>query len=164
MNLLLWRHAEAVDLGIPVTPGSKRDLERTLTEKGRKQAQSTAQWLQKNVKRKIRVFSSPALRSLQTARAYTEHPEIINDLNPLADASHVMAAIKWPQGDDVLIVGHQPWIGRIASLLLCGQEQDWSVKKSSIWWISHRIREQEQLAKSQTTLRLVLPPDLIHKV
>ncbi len=164
MNLLLWRHAEAVDLGIPVTPGSKRDLERTLTEKGRRQAQATAQWLHKNVKRKIRVISSPALRAMQTAQAYIDKPEIINDLNPLADASHVMAAINWPQGDDVLIVGHQPWIGRVASLLLCGQEQDWSIKKSSIWWLSHRIRELEQMAKPQTTLRLVLPPDLIHKV
>lgn len=164
MNLLLWRHAEAIDLGIPVTPGSKRDLERVLTDKGQQQAQATAQWLQNNVKRKMRVICSPALRALQTAQAYIDKPEIVTDLNPLADVSHVMGAINWPQGDDVLVVGHQPWIGRVASLLLCGQEQDWSVKKSSIWWLSHRIRQQEQVERQQTVLRLVLPPDLVNKV
>lgn len=163
MNLILWRHAEAIDLGIPVTPGSKRDLERALTGKGQQQAQATAQWLKKNVKRKLRVICSPAVRAVQTAKAYSDKPEIIDDLNPLADASHVLGAINWPQGDDVLVIGHQPWVGRVASLLLAGEEQDWSVKKSAIWWLSHRVRQQEQQEKPQTLLRLVLPPDLITK-
>lgn len=163
MNLILWRHAEAVDLGVPVTPGSKRDLERVLTDKGVEQAQATAQWLKKNVKRKMRVICSPALRALQTAKAYTDKPEIFADLNPLADASHVLGAINWPRGDDVLVIGHQPWIGRVASLLLAGQDQDWSVKKSAIWWLSHRLRQQETQENAQTVLRLVLPPDLIGK-
>lgn len=163
MNLILWRHAEAVDLGIPVTPGSKRDLERALTDKGLDQAQAAAQWLKKNVKRNLRVICSPALRAVETAKAYTDKPEIIDDLNPLTDASHVLGAINWPQGDDVLVIGHQPWIGRVASLLLAGQEQDWSVKKSAIWWLSHRVRQKESQEKAQTLLRLVLPPDLISK-
>lgn len=163
MNLILWRHAEAIDLGVPVTPGCKRDLERALTERGRQQADATAQWLKKNIKRKLRVICSPALRTVQTASAYTDKPEIIDDLSPLADASHVLGAINWPQGDDVLVVGHQPWLGRVASLLLAGNEQDWSVKKSAIWWISHRVRQQEDHEKPQTVLRLVLPPDLIIK-
>ena len=49
----------------------------------------------------------------------------------------------------------------VASLLLSGQEQDWSVKKSAIWWLSHRLRKQEDQEKAQTVLRLVMPPDLI---
>lgn len=160
MNLILWRHAEAVDLGVPVTPGSRRDLERPLTEKGKAQAQATAQWLRKNVKRKLRVICSPALRAVQTANAFADEPEIVDALNPLADASHVLGAIQWPQGVDVLVIGHQPWIGRVASLLLAGQEQDWSVKKSSLWWLTHRIRLQRDQEKAQTILRLVLPSDL----
>ena len=164
MNLILWRHAEAIDLGIPVTPGSKRDLERALTERGLQQAQATAQWLKKNVKRKLRVITSPALRAVQTAQAYTDQPEIVQELNPLADASHVLGAINWPQGQDVLVIGHQPWLGQVASLLLAGHEQNWSVKKSAIWWLSHRARQQEAQERAQTVLRLVLPPDLIGKL
>ena len=163
MNLILWRHAEAVDLGIPVTPGSKRDLERALTDRGQQQAKATAQWLARNVKRKLRVICSPALRATQTAHAYTDKVEIIDALNPLADARHVLGAIDWPQGNDVLVIGHQPWIGRVASLLLAGHEQNWSVKKSAIWWLTHRVRQQEEQERAQTLLRLVLPPDLISK-
>ena len=79
----------------------------------------------------------------------------------MADTSHVLAAINWPQGKDIIVVGHQPWLGRVASHLLSGQEQDWSVKKSAIWWLSHRLRKQEDQEKAQTVLRLVMPPDLI---
>ena len=161
MNLILWRHAEAIDLGTPVTPGCKRDLERKLTDRGQTQAADSARWLRKHVKRDYRVICSPALRALQTAKAFCETPEINEALSPLADASHILGAINWPQGKDVIVVGHQPWIGRVASLLLSGQEQDWSVKKSSIWWLSHRLRKQENHEKAQTVLRLVLPPDLI---
>lgn len=160
MNLILWRHAEAIDLGTPVTPGCKRDLARQLTARGQQQAAATAKWLKTHLKRDFRIVTSPALRALQTAQAFTNQPEIIQNLCPLADTSHVLAAINWPQGKDVIVVGHQPWLGRVASLLLAGQEQDWSVKKSAIWWLSHRIRKQEDQEKHQTVLRLVLPPDL----
>lgn len=161
MNLILWRHAEAIDLGTPVTPGCKRDLERPLTNKGILQAQASGNWLKANVKRKLRVISSPAIRALQTATAYSDCPEIVDSLNPLADASDVLAAINWPQGKDVLVIGHQPWLGRVASLLLAGHEQNWSVKKSSLWWLSHRVRQLEEQESPQTVLRLVLPPDLL---
>lgn len=161
MNLILWRHAEAIDLGAPVTPGCKRDLERKLTARGQEQALATGHWLRKNVKRDFRIVCSPALRAVQTAHAFCEKPEIIQALDPLADASHVLAAINWPQGKDVIVIGHQPWIGRVASLLISGQEQDWSVKKSALWWLSRRLRKQENEEKSQTVLRLVLPPDFI---
>lgn len=160
MNLILWRHAEAIDLGTPVTPGCKRDLERKLTERGQQQAAVSARWLKTYLKRDFRVMSSPALRALQTAKAFTDKPDIMQDLDPLADASHILAAINWPQGKDVIVVGHQPWLGRVASLLLSGQEQDWSVKKSAIWWLSHRVRKHEDQENPQTLLRLVLPPDL----
>lgn len=161
MNLILWRHAEAIDLGTPVTPGCKRDLERKLTERGQQQAAATARWLHKNLKRDFKVICSPADRAIQTAKAFCDKPEIIQELCPLADASHVLGAINWPQGKDVIVVGHQPWLGRVASLLLSGQEQDWSIKKSAIWWLCHRSRKQELQEKTQTVLRLVLPPDMI---
>lgn len=161
MNLILWRHAEAIDLGTPVTPGCKRDLERKLTARGQQQAQTTARWLHAHIKRDFRVICSPADRAIQTAKAFCDKPEIIQELCPLADASHVLGAINWPQGKDVIVVGHQPWIGRVISLLLTGHEQDLSVKKSAIWWLTHRLRKQENQEKAQTVLRLALPPDLI---
>jgi phosphohistidine phosphatase len=68
----------------------------------------------------------------------------------------VLAAIDWPQGHEyTVVVGHQPWIGQLASLLLAGQEINWSVKKSGIWWLTARTRESE----AQVVLRAVIPPN-----
>ncbi len=80
---------------------------------------------------------SPALRTRETAGALSSKVEVLPDLAPGADVSAILAAIDWPQGhEDTVVVGHQPWIGRLASLLLAGHEINWSVKKSGIWWLS----------------------------
>ncbi|MBU3697785.1 MAG: histidine phosphatase family protein, partial [Dechloromonas sp.] len=48
-------------------------------------------------------------------------------------------------------------LGRLASLLLAGQEADWSIKKGALWWLSNRTRRGE----TQTVLRAVLPVELL---
>ena len=57
MDLLLWRHAEAVD-GLP-------DSTRELTERGIKQAHKVAEWLEKRRPKKLRVLVSPTTRTRQ---------------------------------------------------------------------------------------------------
>jgi phosphohistidine phosphatase len=54
-----------------------------------------------------------------------------------------------------MVVGHQPWLGQVASLLLTGEEQDWTVKKSNAWWISHRQRD----GGNELFLKAVLAPE-----
>ncbi|HQY27494.1 MAG TPA: histidine phosphatase family protein, partial [Burkholderiaceae bacterium] len=56
----------------------------------------------------------------------------------------------------VVVVGHQPTLGRLASLLMTGQEADWSIRKGAIWWLSTRERE----GRGQVVLRAVMAPDL----
>ena len=46
-----------------------------------------------------------------------------------------------------LILG--AWRFRPAALLLAGEEDEWSIKKGSVWWFSNRTRQGE----SQTVLR-----------
>jgi len=60
-------------------------------------------------------------------------------------------------GDTVIVVAHQPTLGRVASLLLSGTEADWAVRKGGIWWLSNRRREGE----AQVVLRAVVNPDLV---
>jgi phosphohistidine phosphatase len=57
----------------------------------------------------------------------------------------------------VLLVGHQPTLGHLASLLLAGAEADWSIKKGAIWWFSKRSRE----GRDQTVLRAVINPEML---
>ncbi len=56
-----------------------------------------------------------------------------------------------------IIVGHQPTLGRLAALLLSGEEADWSVKKGAVWWFSRRMREGED----QVVLRAMVTPDML---
>jgi len=150
MDLLLWRHAEAVD-GLP-------DSTRELTERGIRQAHKVAAWLESRRPKKLRVLVSPTVRTRQTASAFTKDFEIVPALGPGNDISGILGACGWPDGGgSALVVGHQPELGRLASLLLSGHEADWTIKKGALWWFSNRVRGDE----TQTVLRAVMPADLV---
>lgn len=148
MDLLLWRHAEAEE--------GEMDLQRPLTGRGEKQAAAVSAWLRRYQPKKLRILVSPALRCQQTAKALELPFETCRPLGPDACVSDLIAASGWPgAGGAVLIVGHQPALGRMASLLLAGQESDWTIKKGALWWFTNRVRQGE----TQTVLRAVIPPD-----
>jgi len=150
MNLILWRHAEAVD-GIP-------DMARKLTAKGEKQAREMALWLRPRLPKYTRIIVSPAQRTLQTVKALTEDFEILRDLAPGASPTTILAAAQWPdQAGAVLVVGHQPTLGMVAATLIAGEPIPWSVKKGGVWWLSHRVRGEQP----QVVLRAVVSPDLL---
>lgn len=152
MDLLLWRHAEAVD-GTP-------DHARELTPRGIKQAQRMADWLKRNRPQRLKVMVSPTVRTRQTAEAFTDDFEIVSALGPERTVADILAATGWPDASGAcLIVGHQPTLGRIAALLLSGTEADWTVKKGGLWWFTNRVRNGE----TQTVLRTVIANDLLDK-
>ncbi len=150
MDLILWRHAEAVD-GQP-------DLARELTPKGVKQAKAIAQWLSSRLPRRTRIIVSPAERTQQTAAALTDDFKIDRRLAPGAPPTAVLAAAGWPEHRGaVVVVGHQPALGMAAGLLIAGEPMPWNIKKGAIWWLSHRVRGEHP----QVVLRAVISPDLL---
>jgi phosphohistidine phosphatase len=154
MELILWRHAEA-EVGEP-------DLGRKLTPRGEKQARRVAEWLHSQLPDSARILASPATRAQQTARALTDitHRKFrtVDDIAPGATVSDVLAAADWPRAKGaVVIVGHQPTLGHVASHLLAGESQEWTVKKAGVWWLSWRERE----GQGQVVLRAVISPDLL---
>ncbi|MBI5791347.1 MAG: histidine phosphatase family protein [Rhodocyclales bacterium] len=151
MDLILWRHAEAED-----GDGIRPDHERRLTQRGEKQAKQVARWLQNRLPRKLTILASPTERTRQTAHALRLAYEVEPKVGAGATATAILAAAGWPDGDGaVLIVGHQPTLGRVAALLLAGREDDWAVKKGSVWWFGGRSRN----GRRETILRAVLNPD-----
>lgn len=151
MELILWRHAEAEE-----SDGKLPDGKRRLTPRGEKQAKKAALWLQQHLPRKRKVLVSPAERTQQTAHALELPYEIEPGLGIGASVKDVLKAAGWPhQSGAVLIVGHQPTLGRVAALLLGGEEADWPVRKGGIWWFASRERDGE----TQTVLRAVFNPD-----
>lgn len=150
MDLILWRHAEAVEReGLP-------DLERMLTSKGERQAQRMADWLNHRIAHSTRVLASPALRCQQTAKALGRKFRTVDAIAPDATPEAVLAAARWPEASEpVLLVGHQPTLGQVAALLLSGQAQPWAVRKGAVWWLRSRDRE----GSAQVVLHAVMGPD-----
>jgi phosphohistidine phosphatase len=154
MNLILWRHAAAEDA--PAVDGDD-DLSRVLTKRGRKQAEIMAAWLNARLPADFELLVSPAVRTRQTAEALQSRFRIVPELAPGASAPDVLAAVNWPHSrGTVVVVGHQPTLGMVASLLLSGVPTSWAIKKGAVWWIANRDREEG----AQSVLRAVVTPDL----
>lgn len=150
MDLLLWRHAEAED--------GEDDMKRRLTARGEKQARLMGAWIRQQQPKDLRIIVSPAVRTQQTAEALKLPFETHRKIGPDACVSELIAASGWPTANGaVLIVGHQPSLGRLASLLLAGHEAEWSIKKGALWWLSNRVRRDE----TRTVLRAVMPVELL---
>jgi len=57
----------------------------------------------------------------------------------------------------VVIVGHQPDLGRALAYLVSGSNDAWSIKKGAFWWISNRVRDGD----AQVVVRAMVSPDLL---
>ncbi len=157
MELLLWRHAEAVEAGY-----GEADMQRHLTSRGEKQAQLVASWLEQQKISPIRILVSPAIRCQQTAQSLALPYETDERLGPGADVTDLLVAAggpadQSPHDASVLLVSHQPTLGRLAALLLSGQEANWTIRKGALWWFSFRKRENT----APVLLKAVIDANLI---
>ncbi|MBK6617424.1 MAG: phosphohistidine phosphatase SixA [Nitrosomonas sp.] len=150
MDLILWRHAEA-ELGFP-------DESRKLTDNGLKQAKKMAQWLKSRIPENTRIVASPTKRTQQTAAALITSFETLPRIGPSAAPESVLTAVNWPYEENaVLIIGHQPTLGQIASLLYTGNDAGFSVRKGSIWWFSYKERN----GRNNAILRAMMTPEMV---
>lgn len=112
MRLILVRHAEAA-------PGEPDEL-RPLTPRGREQARE----LGERLPRPDAVLTSPLLRARETAallaRPHGLEPELDERLAPGATDQGVLEAIEG-RGETIVVVGHQPDCGIVASRLGAGE-------------------------------------------
>lgn len=153
MDLILWRHAEAVDLELVGD-----DMARYLTPRGEKQAARMAAWLDRQMPGGAKVFVSPATRAEQTARALERKFKISPALAPLATPEQLLELVQWPQAKGcVLLVGHQPTLGQVIARLLGLHASECAVKKGAVWWLRHRDRDEA----AHTVVVTVQSPELI---
>ena len=153
MDLILWRHAEAFEMH-----EVEDDLSRALTPKGERQALRMAEWLNQRLAHSTRIFVSPAVRCQQTAKALGKKFKTLNELAPDGNGEALLKAARWPDASEpVLIVGHQPTLGFVASYLLAGQPVAWTIKKGAVWWIRGRQRED----RAHVILQAVQSPDCL---
>ena len=153
MDLILWRHAEALDMR-----EIEEDLDRALTPKGERQAHRVAAWLNRQLPASAKVLASPARRCQQTAAALDRKVKTVPALAPDGTVEGLLHAVRWPDArEPVLVVGHQPTLGVAAAYLLASQPQPWAVRKGALWWL--RAREREGVL--QVVLHAVVSPELV---
>ena len=160
MDLILWRHAEAQDHSdmLHGRPGDSVDRTRSLMVRGDKQAARMGAWLDRQLPNGARVFCSPAVRAVQTARALGRKFTLSEVLAPEGDPWALLELAQWPGSKSpVVIVGHQPALGRVVARLLGLVEEECAIKKGAFWWLRHR----ERGGLAQTVVVTVQTPELI---
>lgn len=158
MDLILWRHAEAV-----LAEDGEDDSSRQLTAKGERQASRIAQWLDRQLSDSTRILCSPAQRATQTATKLERKFKLRAELGPQSKAAEVLDLVKWqgamqmPPKNPILLIGHQPWIGEVVTQLTHLPASACVVKKSSVWW----LRAREKNNQVQIFLLTVVNPDIV---
>lgn len=117
MNLYLMRHGDAVS--------ALENPQRPLSKDGRRRVEQTARSaLERNIQVAL-VYHSGILRAMETAEILAAHlPRLahiaaLSGLLPEDDPSIVQGEIA-AAGDSILLVGHLPFMGRLAGLLVAG--------------------------------------------
>ena len=151
MDLILWRHADA-----GTNPTNQGDLGRPLSKKGIKQAKKMAKWLDKELPKDTRIIVSPAVRTEETVKpleALGRKYEVLEALEPTKNVAALLKAANWPDSKvPVLVVGHQPTLGKVVAQLVVKKNIELHVKKGAIWWIT------DEDTSGKTTLRTVVGP------
>ncbi len=121
VDIIFWRHAHAKP-----AQDDQDDMERPLSVKGEKQARQMAAWLNQRLDKRVIVLTSPALRTVQTANALGLEYEVEQEIRPGADMETILDVISRHLDADeneqlprqILLVGHQPWIGQTIGRML----------------------------------------------
>jgi phosphohistidine phosphatase len=128
MELYLLRHGVAVQRG---TPGYKNDRLRPLTPDGRRRLAAVALGLRRLGVSVDVIFSSPLARARDTAELIADrlgldrHVTTSPLLAPDADTGRLLAEVETMlsrTSASVLLVGHEPDLSRLASVLVFGEE------------------------------------------
>jgi phosphohistidine phosphatase len=125
MNLYLLRHGLAVELG---EHGINKDADRPLTGKGKAKLGKIAAAMQAIDLSFDLILSSPYLRARQTAEIVADsfnarkRVEFSEALTPGGSSRKLVEVINrlGPSSNGVLLVGHEPFLSELISLLVSG--------------------------------------------
>jgi phosphohistidine phosphatase len=127
MNLYILRHGIAVEHG---AAGYEDDDQRPLTGKGERKVWMIAEAMKALEISFDSILSSPLVRARQTAEIVAEafkakkRMELTDTLSP-QESAKLLIEYLGEQGavDDVLLVGHEPFLSRLISLLISGDSE-----------------------------------------
>ena len=127
MNIYVLRHGIAVERG---APGFVKDSDRPLTAKGKRQLRKSGAAMKKMKLRFDLILSSPYERAKRTAEIVAEELKLkkrlqLTDLLKYENEPEAVIgqiAELRPEPENLLLVGHEPYLSRLISLLVSGSE------------------------------------------
>ena len=133
MKMFILRHGIAVE---PGTPGYDRDSERPLTPEGRRKTRQIARALAKLKVQPDAILTSPFVRAHQTAEIVAtglrlkKRLHLCEHLACGGDVKRLIAEInrRYAKADSVMLVGHEPDLSELASLLISGKPDGASIE------------------------------------
>jgi phosphohistidine phosphatase len=162
MRIDLLRHAEAAD-GSP----TGRDADRPLTESGLRRMKSVAKAFAKLECNYDAILISPLVRARQTAEPVAAACRFANELIvteallPNADPDAILEELVAMGHEAVLLVGHQPHMGRLFGRLLAGN-QDFEVPMKKAAFAAFETHGSPVADRAE--LRYYLSPKLLEKL
>jgi phosphohistidine phosphatase len=161
MNICLVRHAIAVERG---SADNVDDRARPLTPTGRKRMKEAAVGLARLVT-PTRLYSSPLLRACQTAEILASEWGLpIAAMEALGTGAHqaVLDQLNATPVEDVVLVGHEPWMSELLSLLLTGEPMvmHTEFKKGQAALVACGV----QVRPGSCTLEWLIPPAALRRM
>jgi len=125
MNLYLLRHGIAAEPGVA---GYEPDSERPLTAKGENRLRDAARAIKVLGLSFDLILSSPFLRAKQTAGIIAKSLKLrkklafSEDLTPAGNPRLLIQQLNQfrPEPKNILLVGHEPYLGKLVALLAAG--------------------------------------------
>ncbi len=154
MKLYLMQHGEALT--------AKENAERPLSEKGLKDVGRLAVFLARSRVKVVRVIHSGKARALATGLAMAEvigpGREVERAESGLApnDNTDQLTIVANALDEDFMVVGHMPFMGRMASRLLTGNEE-----AAKIDFTPSTIACLERAPDGNWSLNWVVRPELL---
>src|SRR5262247_2021812 len=162
MRLILFRHGPAGQREAKRWPD---DAKRPLTRRGRERTTLASAGLRRLLGRPGRIAASPLLRARQTAEVLgaAAGPEVrIETLEALVPGAPYREALRWlrevESGATVILVGHEPHLGKLAGMLLFNSvSATLPLKKAGALWIDFIGPVEPGVGR----LRAFLPPRVL---
>ncbi len=158
MNLYILRHGLVVEPGAAEYP---KDSERPLTSKGERKLWKIAEALEDLEVCVDWILSSPYVRARQTAEIVAEalqlskKLELTETLTPAGSSKKLIETINHhrPAAEEVVLVGHEPYLSELVSLLVWGiGESVITLKKGGLCKLSAETLEHGRCARLEWLL------------
>ncbi|MCX7722201.1 MAG: phosphohistidine phosphatase SixA [Verrucomicrobiae bacterium] len=138
MEIYILRHGEAAE---PGTHGAKTDFDRPLTAEGKAAVRRVARGLRRFGVKPELILSSPLVRARETAEIVARElglPGAVQLAEELCPDGSLRALVRRlralePQRNVVMLVGHEPYLSTLVSVLVTGRAgAGFTIKKGGV--------------------------------